>query len=83
MAAQMAQLLLTSDVDELEEIVRRWLAEAPNEALRRHYEIFGHKLLEMKQALAESPIQPTREDLEFTLTMMLRLAAQGASPPTR
>lgn len=83
MAAQMAQLLLASDVQELEEIVRRWVAEAPSEALRRHYETFGHKLLDMKQALAESPVQPTREELEFTLTMMLRLAAQGAGPPNR
>ena len=29
MAAQMAQLLVSSDLDELREIVKRWLAEAP------------------------------------------------------
>ena len=35
MAAHMAQLLADSDVDELEEIVRRWIAEAPTETEAR------------------------------------------------
>ena len=76
MAAQMAQLLVHSDLDELREIVRRWLSEAPTERIRRQYEEFGAKLIEMKQALAEQPMQPTREELELALTLMLKLAAQ-------
>ena len=56
----MAQLLARSDLDELREVVARWLHEAPTERSRRQYEVFGAKLLELKQALAEQPSQPTQ-----------------------
>lgn len=75
MAAQMTQLLLGSDEAELREIVKRWLAEAPAGGARKLYEEMGSRLIEMKQALAQQAVQPTREELEATLTMMLRLAA--------
>jgi urease accessory protein UreF len=80
MAAQMAQLLAASDLDELREIVRRWVAESPTEGIRRHYEEFGARLVELKAALAEAPVPPTLPELEQALTMMLRLAA--SSPRT-
>ncbi len=75
MASQMTQLLLNSDLDELREIVRRWVVEAPAGGSRRIYENFGARLVELKQALAEQPVQPSVEELETALTMMLRLAA--------
>jgi hypothetical protein len=82
MAAQMAQLLVGSDLDELREIVKRWVAEAPPGGSRRQYQEFGARLVELKQALADAPVQPTLEELETALTMMLKLAAQaGGSPP--
>ena len=77
MAAQMARLLADSDLDELREIVRRWLAEAPGDRARRQYEQLGARLIELKQALAEQGAQPSREELELALTMMLKLAAQA------
>ncbi|MCC6556504.1 MAG: hypothetical protein IT372_26395 [Polyangiaceae bacterium] len=77
MAAQMAQLLAGSDADELREIVRRWIAEAPTEGARRHYQEFGARLVELKAALSEAPVQPTIAELEQALTMMLRLAASN------
>ncbi len=80
MAAQMARLIVDSDLDELREVVKRWLAEAPTGNVRRQYEVFGAKLVEMKQALAEQPIQPTREELELALTMMMKLALQSDRP---
>ncbi|MBM4356525.1 MAG: hypothetical protein FJ096_00285 [Deltaproteobacteria bacterium] len=80
MAAQMAQLILDSDLDELREVVKRWLTEAPTGNVRRQYETFGAKLIEIKQALAEHPVQPTRDELELALTMMLKLAAQSDRP---
>jgi hypothetical protein len=83
MAAQMAQLLAGSDVDELKEIVKRWVAEAPSEGVRRHYAEFGARLIELKNALKDAPVQPTREELESALTMMLRLAAQHDGPPPK
>jgi hypothetical protein len=77
MAAQMAQLLAGSDVDELREIVKRWIAEASTEGARRHYEEFGARLIELKAALAEAPVPPTIPELEQALTMMMRLAASN------
>jgi hypothetical protein len=77
MAVQMAQLLARSDLDELREIVKRWLAEAPTGPARKRYEELGARLIELKQALSEQPTQPTQEELELALTMMLRLAAQS------
>lgn len=81
MAAQMAQILTQSDLDELREIIKRWLAEAPNAASRKQYEQFGARLIELKHALSEAPTQPTREELEMALTMMLRLAASNGGQP--
>ncbi len=81
MAVQLAELLTRSDLDELREVVRRWLGEAPTQNARKKYEAFGAKLIELKQALAEQPTQPTREELELALTMMLRLAAQSGGSP--
>lgn len=75
MARQMTQLLLHSDLDELREIVRRWTAEAPAGGSRKVYEEMGSRLVELKQALASQPVQPTVEELETALTMMLQLAA--------
>jgi hypothetical protein len=84
MAAQMAQLLSASDPDELREVVKRWIATAVTGQQRRVFENFGARLIELKQELARAPVQPTREELEAMLTMMLRLAAQsdGTSSPT-
>ncbi len=81
MAAQMATLLADSDLDELREIVRRWVAEAPSERTRRQYANFGARMVELKAALAEAPVQPSREELETALTMMLRLAASSDGDP--
>jgi hypothetical protein len=78
LARQMAKLLAQSDLQELEEIVKRWIAEAPTERVRGQYQQFGAKLLELKRALASAPEQPSEEELELALNMMLKLAAQGA-----
>jgi hypothetical protein len=82
MASQMAQLIAGSDLDELREIIRRWVLEAPTEGVRQHYQEFGARLIELKAALAEAPVQPTIAELEQALTMMLRLAAShGGKAP--
>ena len=73
----MTQLLLGSDLDELREVVKRWLAEAPTGAIRKRYEELGSRLIELKQEIARHPVQPTHEELELALTMMLKLAAQS------
>lgn len=83
MAVQMTQLLLGSDLDELREIVKRWMAEAPTASHRRRFEEFGARLVELKQALADAPVQPKPEELEIALTMMLRMAASSGAAPAR
>jgi phage baseplate assembly protein W len=84
MAVQMAQLLAESDLDELREIVARWIAEAPTGGSRRVYENFGARMVELKQELARAPKQPTRAELEDALTLMLRMAAEsGGRMPER
>ncbi|HKQ71152.1 MAG TPA: hypothetical protein VJT73_17525 [Polyangiaceae bacterium] len=77
MARQMSKLLATSDLDELREVVARWLAEAPTERVRQQYREFGSRLIELKQALASQPRQPSEEELELALSMMLKLAADA------
>jgi hypothetical protein len=83
MAAQMAQLLSASDLDELREVIARWVSTAVTGQQRRVYQNFGARLVELKQELARSPVQPQRDELETILTMMLRLASQsdGTPPP--
>jgi len=77
MAGQMAKLLASSDLEELREVVARFIAEAPTEGIRRQYQQFGAKLIELKQALSSAPQQPSEEELELALSMMLKLAAQA------
>lgn len=81
MAAQMAQLLAASELDELREIVDRWVKTAATGQQRRVFANFGARMIELKQELARAPVQPTREELEGALTMMLRLAAQSNGQP--
>jgi nitrate reductase assembly molybdenum cofactor insertion protein NarJ len=76
LAAQMAQLLTASELDELREIVKRWMETAPTGAQRRIYADFGARMIELKQELSKAPVQPTHEELTAALTMMLQLAAQ-------
>lgn len=81
MAAQMAQLLAASDLDELREVVARWVASAVTGQQKRVYQNFGARMIELKQELARAPVQPTRAELETALTMMLRLAAESGGKP--
>jgi hypothetical protein len=83
MAKQLAQLLAGSDLEELREVIRRWRETAPSDSSRRHYDELGGRLLELKAALAEAPVQPTPEELELALTMMLKLAAEHGRAPSR
>ena len=83
MAAQLAALLCESDLPELREIVRRWMDTAPTAAVRAQQQAMGERLIEIKHALAQLPRQPTRQELELELTLMLRLAATAPAQPSR
>ena len=82
MARQLAQLLTTSDLEELREVVKRWVDTAPSERQKQHYMEMGSRILELKAAFSEGTVQPTRDELELALTMMLALA-NDADPETR
>ena len=74
MARQLAQLLTGSDLDELKEVVRRWIDTACTERQRQQYMEMGARILELKAALAEGGATPSREELELALSTMLALA---------
>jgi hypothetical protein len=76
MASQIATLLADSDLEELVEVVKRWVMEAPNDAMKHHYTQFGGKLIELKRQISELPTQPKKEDLEVAISMMLKFASQ-------
>jgi DNA-binding GntR family transcriptional regulator len=76
MARQLAELLAGSDLDELREVVARWRQSAASEHERQTYSELASRLIELKAELSRSPVQPTREELEAALVLMLRLAAQ-------
>jgi hypothetical protein len=75
LAVQLAGLLCDSPEDELEEAVRRWIAEAPSASARQMCQQLGSRLVEMKHALGELPTRPSRQELEFHLTLMIQMAA--------
>lgn len=77
MAAQLAQLLATSDRAELEEIVRRWKSTAATPGQRAAMDEMAERILALAAALEQAPQRPTREELELALQMMFRLAAGG------
>lgn len=74
MARQLAQLLATSDLAELEEVVARWVATAINERQRQQFREMGSRIIELKSVLQGGGTQPTREELELALSMMMALA---------
>ncbi|GAC1352028.1 MAG: hypothetical protein NVS3B20_22830 [Polyangiales bacterium] len=82
MARQLAKLLTTSDLDELQEVVKRWVATAYSERQRQQFHEMGGRVLELKAAFQEGSVQPSQEELELALTMMLALA-NDADPETR
>ena len=80
MASHLAQLLSDSDLEELEEVVARWLKDAPSDATRREYCKLGTHLLQLKRELSSLPEQPRREDLEAAISMMMGFAFQRTVP---
>lgn len=74
MATLLATLLTRSDVDELREVLDEWRAQAVTDAQRSVMDRMAGQILDLKAALREAPREPTREELEDALRVMLRLA---------
>ena len=83
MASQLAHLLATSDLEELMEVVARWKETAVTDAQKRTMEEMGVRILDVKRALAAAPKQPTAEELEEMLRIMLLVASdpEAVKPP--
>lgn len=76
MARQLATLLSRSDAAELREILVEWQAQAVTREQRRVMDQMSGRILDLKAALDAAPVQPTPEELEEALRVMLALAQQ-------
>jgi hypothetical protein len=83
MARQLAHLVATSDVAELTEAIRRWKESTPSEETRRLMEEMGGRILDVRRALDAADKQPTEDELEEVLRIMLLVATdpQAVKPP--
>ena len=73
MAAQLAELVTTSDRSELTEIVARWKQTAETPGQRAAMDKMAEQVLALRAALDLAPSPPTQEELELALRMMLSL----------
>ena len=76
MAAQLAELVTSSDRAELLEIVERWKQGAATPGQRAAMDKMAEQVLALRTALEQAPAPPSRDELELALRMMLRLASQ-------
>ncbi len=77
MAAQLAELVTTSDRAELEEIVARWKESAATRDQRVAMDKMAEQVLALRTAIDQAAVKPSREELELALRMMLKLASSG------
>jgi hypothetical protein len=74
--------VIDRDVEELHQIVARWVVQAPSEVEQARYRFFGAGLRELKRRIHARHIPPTQEEIEIALTVLLVLAGRraGISP---
>lgn len=75
LAAQLAPLM-HKDVDELREIVARWVIEERSEAERARYRRFGAELRAVKLRMLARAEPPSEEELAIALTALLALSGE-------
>jgi hypothetical protein len=75
LATQLAPLM-DRDVQELREIVARWIVNEPSELERARLRAFGAELRAMKTRIQRRPTPPSEEELEIALTALLALAGR-------
>lgn len=64
------------DVDELHQIVARWIVNEPSEVERARLRAFGAELRAMKVRIERRPTPPSEEEIEIALTAMLALVGR-------
>ncbi|HLV20869.1 MAG TPA: hypothetical protein VKZ49_08300 [Polyangiaceae bacterium] len=75
LATQLAPLI-DRDVEELRQIVARWIVNEPCETERARYRAFGVELRALKSRILRRPIPPSEEEIEIALTALLALAGR-------
>jgi hypothetical protein len=75
--------LMDRQVEELHEIVARWILSADDGGERARYRAFGSELRAVKQRIAARPEPPTQEEVEIALTALLVLAGRRAGVSAR
>jgi hypothetical protein len=68
------------DVEELHQIVARWVVTAKSQQERAKYRVFGSGLRELQNRIAVRGTPPTQEEIEIALTVLLVLAGRRAHP---
>jgi hypothetical protein len=75
LATQLAPLI-DRDVNELRQIVARWIVNEPSERERARLRMFGAELRAMKLRIQRRATPPSEEEIEIALTAMLALAGR-------
>lgn len=75
LATQLAPLM-DLNVEELHQIVARWIVNEPSELERARLRAFGSELRKMKARIERRPTPPSEEELEIALTALLALAGR-------
>jgi len=69
--------IIDHDVEELREIVARWIVNEPSESERARYRRFGSELRALKLRILNRPCPPSEEEVEIALVAMLVLAGRN------
>jgi len=77
LASELAPIM-DREVDELHQIVARWVVREEREPERNRYRLFGADLREVKRRIAARGVPPTSEEVEIALTALLVLAGRRA-----
>jgi hypothetical protein len=69
--------IMDHDLNELREIVARWVVSESDELERNRYRRFGAELRALKSRIEAREVPPTEEEVEIALTALLALAGRG------
>jgi hypothetical protein len=72
--------IMDRDVDELREIVARWVVSESSESERARYRRFGAELRAMQARIFARATPPSEEEVEIALAALLAIAGRSRDP---
>ena len=75
--------LIDRDIDELREIVARWVLNESSEAERARYRRFGAELGALKARISAQKVAPSDEEVEMALSALLAIVGNRADDTER